>query len=188
MGNGFFLDGGVNDDTFQVLRFDGFNGHCGVDGGFEQQLQAVFAKGFAEAANLCCIAGQAVLVVVHTAEVLPQDVFAPAHHQFFVAEVETVLEVQQADHQADRQLGSTGVAAPATDHDFTGAEHVFGFEDLTRAVLVVELGCNGCFDLAPGQPGGQHRQRVAGVDHGIDSAAEEVNGLHGRSLRKFLLY
>jgi len=66
-----------------------------------------------------------VLVVVHAAEVLPQDVFAPAHHQFFVTEVEAVFEVQQADHETDGQLGATGVAAPATDHDFTSAKHVF---------------------------------------------------------------
>lgn len=133
VGNSFFLHRGVNDHPLQVLGSDCFDGDSGVDGGFEQQLYAVFAQGFSEVADLCGIAGQAMLVVVqvvHAAEVLPDDVLTPARHQLFVTEVEAVLEVQQTDHQANGQFGPTGVAAPTSDHNHTDAKHVIGFEDL----------------------------------------------------------
>ena len=71
-----------------------------LDGGLEQQLQAFLAQVAAKASDLRGIAWQAVLVVGHAAEELPDDVLAPAHHKFFVAEVETVFEVEQAGHQA----------------------------------------------------------------------------------------
>lgn len=137
----------VSDHPLQVLGFDCFDGHSGIDGGFEQQLYAVFVQGFSEVADLCGIAGQAMLVVVHAAEVLPDDVLTPARHQLFVTEVEAVLEVQQTDHQANGQFGLTDVAAPTSDHNHTDAQHVIGFEGSSGAVLVFELGRYSRFDL-----------------------------------------
>jgi len=57
VGNGFFLDRRVDNHALQVLGFDCFDAHCGVDGGFEQQLQAIFAQGFSEAPDLGGITG-----------------------------------------------------------------------------------------------------------------------------------
>ena len=94
----------------------------------------------------------------------------------------------QANHETDGQLRTASIAAPAADHNLAGTEHVFGFENLTAAVWVLELGSDARFDLASGQPGGQYRQRIAQVDHSVDSAAKEVNGLHVKSLRKLLLH
>jgi hypothetical protein len=33
-------------------------------------------------------------------------------------------------------------------------------------------------NLTPGQPGGQHRQWIVQIDHGVNSAAEKVHWLH----------
>ena len=47
------------------------------------------------------VARQARLVVVHAAEKLPLHVLRSSLDEFFVAEVDAVLQVQQVDHQAD---------------------------------------------------------------------------------------
>ena len=73
------------------------------DGGLEQLLQAVLAQQAPEATDLGGVARQAGLVVVHAAEKLPLHVLGPTLDQLFVAEVEAVFQLQQADHQADGQ-------------------------------------------------------------------------------------
>jgi hypothetical protein len=158
-----------------------------VNGGFEQQLQAVFTQVPTEAANLCGVTRQTVLVVVHAAEELPQDVLAPAHHQVFVTEVEAVFEVQQADHQANGQLRTSGVRATGTHKGRGGAKQTLVFKDLTAAILVLELCRYGLLDLAPWQAGCQHRQWIVQIDHGVDSAAEKVYWLHLQISQKVAL-
>ena len=101
MCNGFFLHCRVHNHALQVFGLNGLNGHCRLDGGFEQQFQPFFSQVTAKACDLGGITGQAVLVVGHAAKKLPDDVLAPANHKFFVAEVKAVLEVEQAGHQAD---------------------------------------------------------------------------------------
>jgi hypothetical protein len=51
-----------------------------------------------------------------SAEVLPDDVLGPARDQFFVAEIEGVLEVKQRRHQPDRQTGPAGGTHASTDN------------------------------------------------------------------------
>jgi len=102
VGNGFLLNGGVDNHALQVLRFDGLHGDGRVDGGLEQQLQTFLVQVAAKATNLRGVAGQPMLKITHAAEELPQGVLAPAHHQLFIAAVEAVLEVRQAGHQANR--------------------------------------------------------------------------------------
>jgi hypothetical protein len=80
------------------------------------------------------------LVVLHAAEELPDDVLAPALADLFVAEVEAVLEVQQAGHQPDRCLGPTGVAASGPQHSARRAEQIVAFDDRASAILMLELG------------------------------------------------
>jgi hypothetical protein len=63
-----------------------------LDGGLEQLLDAVLAQQAAKAPDLRGVARQARLVVVHAAEELPLHVLGPAFDEFFVAQVEAVLE------------------------------------------------------------------------------------------------
>ena len=120
MVNGFFLHRRVDYHPFQVLRLHGINGNGHIDGGFEQQLQTVFTEVPAKASDLAGIAGgargagQAEFKVGLPAEVLPQDVLAPAHNEFFVAEFEAAFEVQEAGHHANGELGTPGIGATGT--------------------------------------------------------------------------
>jgi hypothetical protein len=117
--------------------------------GLEQLLQAFFAQVAPKSSDLRGVTRQPVFVVVHAAEELPEHVLAPAHHKFLVAEVEAVLEVQQAGHQSDRQLGAPGVADTRALQHLRGAEHVLAFEEFARAILALEFRRHRCFDLIP---------------------------------------
>ncbi len=113
-----------------------------VVGPTKQKFQSIFAQVTAKAADLRGVAWQAVLVIGHAAEELPHDVLAPAQHQFLIAEVETVLEVQQAGHQANGQLGTASVAATRAHQDLRGAEHVTAFKHLAGSFLALEFRSN----------------------------------------------
>ena len=54
-----------------------------------------------------------------------------------------MFEVQQAGHQANRQLGTSGVAATRAHQGLRGAEQVLTFEDLACAMLSLKL-CRHC--------------------------------------------
>jgi hypothetical protein len=178
--DGFLLHRGVDNHSLQLGGLDGLDGHSGVDGGLQEFLQAVFAQRAAEAPDLGRVAGQPVLVVVQTAEGLPQDVLAPAGTELLVAEVEAILEVDQAGHQPNGQPGAPANAdAPANDHR-RRAEEVSPIQTLTRATLTLELGCHRRLDQIPWQALGEHRQRIVQLDHGVDAAAKEVRRLHAR--------
>ncbi len=176
--DGFFLDGGVDYHALQVFGFDGLNGNGCVDGGLEQQLQAFLAQVAAKASDLRGIAWQPMLKIIHAAEELPEDVLAPAHHQLFVAEIEAVLEVQQAGHQANRQLGASGIAAACAHQGRGGAKHVLTLKDLACAMLALKLLHQCRLYLIPGQPSREYRQRIVQIDHGVNAATEKVNRLH----------
>ena len=92
--------------TSPALEIGGLDGpdlDRAFDRGLEQLLQAVLAEQAPEAADLGGVARQARLVVVHAASALPLHVLGPTLDQLFVTEVEAVLQVQQADHQAHWQ-------------------------------------------------------------------------------------
>src|SRR5438105_3657344 len=95
-------------------------------------------------------------------------------------------EIQQAGHQADRQLGSPGVAGGGAFQHQRRTEHVvpFEFEDLARVLLAFELRRKRCFDLSPGKPPRQHRQRIVEVDHRVDASSKKVGRLHPRIPQK----
>ena len=95
-----------------------------------------------------------------------------------------MFQVQQAGHQADRQLGSPGVAAARTRQHLRGTEQVLAFEDLARTFLALEFRRHRSFDLIPRKPRRQHRQRVAQVDHRVDASVEKIGRLHPRIPQK----
>lgn len=88
----FFLDRGVNDDALELAFLDGPDIHCGVDGGAEQLFQADLGQCRTKASDLGSVTGWAGVKVLEACKVLPVDVLGKALHQFFVAEIETVLE------------------------------------------------------------------------------------------------
>jgi hypothetical protein len=182
--DGLLLHRGVDDHPLQVFGLDGLDGHRRVDGGLEQMLQALFTEVAPKPSDLRGVARLAVFVVGHAAEELPQHVLAPAHDELFVAEVEAVLQVQQAGHQTDWELGATGVADARAYQHQRRAEHVVAFEHLAGALLALELGRHRRFDLIPRQPGRQHRQGIIEVDHRVDACAKEVGRLHPRIPQK----
>ena len=110
------------------------------DGGLEQLLQPVLAQQAPEAADLGGVARQAGLVVVHAAEKLPLHVLGPTLDQLFVAEVEAVLQVQQADHQADGQTWAARRADAAAEFTLERAGQIFSDHPLGRLCLVGQLG------------------------------------------------
>jgi acetyltransferase len=101
VGDGLLLYRGVHDHTLELAGLNRFDLHRRLDGGLEQLLQTFLTHGTAESSNLGWITGQAWFVILHAAEKLPHHVLTPALHEFFVAEVEGVLQVLQAGHQTN---------------------------------------------------------------------------------------
>jgi hypothetical protein len=122
--DGLVLHGGVHDQTFELGGFDRLHLHGRVDGGLEQLLQPFFAHGTTKATDLRGVAGQARFVVTHAAEELPHHVLGPTCDEFFVAEVEGVLQVLQADHQTDGQTVSACFAQSRTEFNFVRAQQI----------------------------------------------------------------
>ena len=169
---------GVHDHALQLFGFDRFDGHPRVDGGLEQLLQTFFAQVAPKPADVGCVTRQPVFVGVQAAEELPEHILAPAYDKFLFAEVEAVLEVQQARHRADRQLGAPGVAHARTFKHPCGAERVVAFEDTSRVILALKLGPRRGLDLIPRQPSRQQCQRVTRIDHRVDASGQKVGRLH----------
>jgi len=55
--------------------------------------------------------GHRCLKMCFTAKVLPVGILKPSHHEFFVGEIVSVLEVFETDHESSGQSGSTVVLA-----------------------------------------------------------------------------
>ena len=179
VGDGLLLHRGVDDQVFELGGLDGLGGAGRVDGGLEQFFHAGLADGAAKAPDLRGIARQAWLVERHAAEVLPDHIFRPALHQFLVAELVGVLEVQQAGHQPDGQARAA-CCCNADACDLHGrAEQIVLRNGPTFTHLAGKVRCQCRLDLRPGQPAGQHRQRVAQVDHLGQRLAEEISALNG---------
>jgi hypothetical protein len=98
-----------------------------------------------------------------------------------------MLEVQQRDHDAQRHAGAPGVAGNGhTPHLFTKEIQIRHGQ--TGVAFAGENLGYPCFDLLPGHALGQHGQRMAHVDHVVDTRAKEVVGggagkQHGRTPR-----
>ena len=107
----------------------GYRGDCGIDGRFEQFFDPSFADRLANSTDPRGIARESRFVVGLVAEVLPDDVLGPTLDQFFVGEIEGVLEIEQGGHQADRETRTPGDAR-TTAHNFERvAEEVVVVDD-----------------------------------------------------------
>jgi hypothetical protein len=110
---------------------------------------------------------------------------APALDLPFVRLVEGVLEIQEADHDAQRHARASRVAqALAALHLFTKQIKIWHGD--ARARLAREQMHHRAFDLLPGYVRGQHRQRMAQIDHVIDARAEKIVGGGAGKLHKKL--
>lgn len=178
VGDGLGLHGGVDDHALQIDRLDGLDLHGAFDGGLEQLLDAVLAQQAPEAADLRGVTRQAWLVILHAAEELPLHVLGPALNQFLIAEIEAVLQVQQADHQADGQSRAARRADAAAELALECASQIFADQTLGWLRLMGQLGCHRSFDRGPRQPRGQHSQRMPQIDHLVQARAKEVRRAH----------
>jgi len=110
---------------------------------------------------------------------------APALDHPFVGLVEGVLEIQEADHDAQRHARTPGVAGDRhTLHLF--AKEVQLRQGRTSAALAGEHLRHPRLDLLSGRARGQHGQRMAQIDHVIDARAEEIVGGGAGKLHKKL--
>ncbi len=89
-----------------------------------------------------------------------------------------VLEVQQPDHQPDRQAPSPCRARTRSGHLQARAEQVQAFDRTPLAILAGKAWHQRRFDLDPRHAGCQYRERVTQVDHRIEPGAEKVRGRH----------
>lgn len=170
--DGLLLHRGVHDHALEFALADRLHRHGRLDRGLQQLLHAGLAQHAAEAADLRGVTGQLGRVVLHAAEKLPHHVLAPALDELLIAHVERMLQVQQRDHQPDRQ------PPPAAWADARPGE----LQRRAEQVLVREQRRQRCLNLLPRHSCGQHSQRVSQVDHLVQACAEEIVGGH-RSLK-----
>ncbi|AZK88423.1 hypothetical protein BO993_17235 [Xanthomonas oryzae pv. oryzae] len=88
-----------------------------------------------------------------------------------------MLQVQQAGHQANGKAWAAGSGNTGTGHLHRVAEQIVLRHRATCAHLASEMRRQHRLDLRPGQPTGQHRQRVARIDHLGQGLPEEVGVL-----------
>lgn len=119
MRDGILLHCRAHDHALELLRLDGLAMHGSLDRGLEQQLQPPLPRWRDESARS---ARHRSAAKAHAAEVLPIDALRPALHQFLVAEVEAVLQVQQSSHQANRQARAAGATDASSELDRLGTE------------------------------------------------------------------
>ena len=117
----------------------------------QQLLKTVLAEDASEAADLRGVARQAWLVAVHAAEELPRHVLGPARDEIFVAEIERILQVRQADHQAHGQARAARRALAACELAFKAAGQVLTAELLGRPRVARQLRRHRRFERGPRQ-------------------------------------
>jgi len=153
------LHRGVHDDALQFALLDGADIDCRVDGGAEQLFQAGFSQhatwtwGLAKVSDLRGITRGPGIDAFEAGKVLPVDVLGKALHQFFIAEIETVLVQGQGDHEPRVQPRATGVAGCAAADSDNGAGQVKGlFACAQGPYFVGELRRHSGLHLLPRQP------------------------------------
>jgi hypothetical protein len=102
----------------------------------------------------------------------------PTLHQFFVAELAGVLEVQQVDHQADGKAGAAGCGNASACDLQRGAEQAVLRNGPTFTHLAGEPRRHSRLDQHQGLPTGQHRQRVARINHLRQRLTKEIGLEH----------
>ena len=191
VGNRLVLHRAVHDHAGEFLRLDQLELDSHVDGLRQQFLHTFFAQQLAEFDQGRGVAGAVVFKVRLAREELPARRLAPTLNHALVGLIEGVIEVQQRDHDAQRHTGASGIAG------HRGALYLFSEEVQVRhghtgATFAGEDLGHPCFDLLPGHARGQHGQRMAQIDHVVNTRTEEIVGggagkQHGRTPRKLPL-
>ena len=120
----------------------------GLDGFLQEFLNALGANALAPPDQGAGVEGELVLEVFETTKILPVGISQEAFHHGFVAFVEGVLEVMEADDQAYGQAGA--------------------------ALLGDEEGSEFLFEEAPVDLVGEDEQGVFGVEDLVQPGLEEV--------------
>ena len=164
----------VNDHLRQILPGNQLERDRNIDRLGQQLLDAFLAQQAAELANRRRVARPAVLEILQPREVLPGRCLGPALDHAFVALVEGVLEIQQRDHQAQRQARTSGLRHPGAHQAGGAAEQVDIDHGLAGAHAAGKEVSDRGLDLLPRHARSQHGQWMAQVDHLVEAAAEEV--------------
>jgi hypothetical protein len=115
------------------------------------------------------IARQPRLVVLLAAEILPNYVLRPARHDFFVGQIEKACFKYRSE--AISRIGKRGRPAALTPPP---AISRFG-----PKMSSPSMRCPSRFDLPPGQPLRQGRQRMPNVDHLLQLGTGKIVAFHG---------
>lgn len=182
VGDGFLLNGGVDNDAAELFAGNQLQCHGHFNGAGQEFFHAFFAKQFAELDQLGWVARPAVFKVFVARKVLPGGCFAPALDEVFITLVEGMFKVQQGHHQTGGQTRTPGIGDAATGNGRDRAKQVQVFDLLARLDLTRPALRKGSFDFLPRHAVGQDRQRVAQIDHLIQAVAEKVIG-HGAAFR-----
>ena len=103
--DGFGLDVSVDIDGVKRGGRDGLGGQAGTDSELEHEFTPCLADALAKARHLGVVNRQPVLKILFSAKVLPVRILDPAGDDERVGEFEGVLEVVQADYEADGHAG-----------------------------------------------------------------------------------
>ncbi len=180
VGNDLMLDRRVHNDGGQAGLGYELQGESYIDRLLQHGLYTFFAHGLAEMEELSGVTGPAVLEVIHAPEALPGRRLGPAFDDAFSALVEGVLEVQQRDHQAQWQAGSTGRRDAGSDHLGHAAEQIHVLNVATGADRLCKQMRDRGFQFLLGHAIGQDHERMSQIDHLIQAAAEKVGRIGHR--------
>jgi hypothetical protein len=176
VGDGFFLDGGVDNDAAELFAGNQLQGNRHFNGAGQEFFHAFFAQQFAELDQLGWVARPAVLKVLVSRKVLPSGCLAPALDEVFVAFVEGMFEVRQRDHQASGQARASGFGDASTGDHFGRAKQVRAFNLLASAHLACKEVSQRSFYFLPRHAVGQNGQWMTQIDRLIEAVTKEIGG------------
>jgi len=160
---------------------DGLQRHRGFDSLGQEFFHARIPQRTTQTRQAARVAGQPGLEILTAAKELPIGVLGPPLNDVLVALAEGVLQIQQPDHQPDRQARATRCARACTRHLQGRAKQIQAFDRTPLAVLAGKARRQRRFDLGPRHAGSQYRERVAQIDHRVQPGAEKIRGGHRKS-------
>ena len=155
MSDGLGLHGGVDADPLQTGGPHRAALQPGLDRLSQQLLQSFWSEPLAPARQRAGITRQLMLEVRAATEPLVIRILDPALHHRLIGQVEGMLEIGQAHHQARRLRGSS-----------------------ERTIEAAEL----LIEAIPVDQNSQAEQRVAGIEDLVEAAAVEIAGTRQRRL------
>ena len=157
---------------------DGLQRHRGFDSLGQEFFHARIPQRTTQTRQAARVAGQPGLEILAAAKELPIRILRPSLNDALVALAEGVLEVQQPNHQPDRQARATRCARACARHLQGRAKQVQALDRTPLAVPVGKARRQRRFDLGPRHAGRQYGQRVTQIDHCVQPGAEKVRGGH----------